>query len=95
MAHPDKNIDFEIIKGFMEQCDAYYFIAVKENSHISSIGGNMIKEKRNIGENIDGLHKLSQGMIGSINEAINKKTGNGLVLLTVINAALRYFPKLR
>ena len=95
MAHPDKEIDFEIIKGFMNQCDAYYFIAVKENSHISSIGGNIIEDGASIEKNINGIHKLSQGMLGSINEAINKKTGNGLVLLSVIRAAIMQFPKLK
>ncbi len=71
----------------IENSDAYYIIGVKGETNFSSIGGKY-------SDDTETIHHIVQGMLGSVNEAINsKKAGNAWILMVLIAESIKRFPQ--
>ena len=79
-------IDKELI-DIIENADAYYIIAVKGETHATKTSGKYT-------DDLQTIHHIVQGMLGSIDMAIKKKeVHNAWPLFVLITEAIKRFPK--
>jgi hypothetical protein len=75
------------ILDYIQNADAYYLIAIKNNQHLSSIQGidNDV---------IETIHKIVSGMLGDIDRCIQQKQyNNSSVLMILISEAIKRYPQ--
>lgn len=81
-------VEKRVIK-LMENSDAYYLICVNGDNHVTYIDS---KSKNSL----HAVHKIVQGMLGSISKSINtKEWTNAQPLLVTITEAIKRWPKLK